>query len=52
MSGRNGDRARFHRDRKKKIARRKRNHEMQKRMAEQGKKVAGSSGSNPTTAAA
>jgi hypothetical protein len=47
MSGRNGDRARFHRDRKKKIARRKRNREMLKGLAEQGKMAASSSGSKP-----
>lgn len=47
MSGRNGDRARFHRDRKKKIARRERNRAMLKSLAEQGNKAAGSSGSKP-----
>jgi hypothetical protein len=47
MSGRNGDRARFHRDRKRKIARRKRNHEMLKGLAVQGKRAAGSSDSKP-----
>jgi hypothetical protein len=47
MSGRNGNRSRFHRDRKKKIARRKRNREMLKGLAEQGKMAASSSGSKP-----
>ena len=42
MSGRNGDRARYHRDRKKKITRRMRNHAMLKGLAEQGNKAAGS----------
>jgi hypothetical protein len=51
MSGRNGDRARFHRDRKKKIARRKRNREMLKGLAEQGNKAAGSSASKPMAVA-
>ena len=34
MSGRNGDKSRFHRERKQKIARRDRNREMIKRLAE------------------
>jgi hypothetical protein len=33
MSARNGDKSRFHRDRKQKIARRKRNHELLERAA-------------------
>jgi hypothetical protein len=52
MSGRNGDKARFHRDRKKKIARRIRNHAMLKGLAEQGNKTAGSSDSKPKVVAA
>ena len=52
MSGRNGDRARFHRDRKKKIARRIRNHAMLKRMAEQVNKAASLSDSKPKAVAA
>jgi hypothetical protein len=52
MSGRNGDKARFHRDRKKKIARRMRNHAMLERLAEQGNKVAGSSDAKPKVVAA
>jgi len=51
MSGRNGDRARFHRDRKKKIARRIRNHAMRKGLAEQGNKAAGFSDSKPKAVA-
>ena len=47
MSGRNGDKARFHRDRKNKIARRMRNHAMLKSLTEQGKTAAGSSSSKP-----
>jgi hypothetical protein len=52
MSGRNGDKARFHRDRKKKIARRIRNHAMLKGLAEPGNKTAGSSDSKPKVVAA
>jgi len=33
MSGRNGDKSRFHRERKQKIARRNRNREMMKQLA-------------------
>jgi hypothetical protein len=47
MSGRNGDRARFHRDRKQKIARRKRNREMLKGLGKQNKKAADSSDPKP-----
>jgi hypothetical protein len=47
MSGRNGDKARFHRDRKKKIARRIRNHAMLKSRAEQGNQAGRSSDSKP-----
>ena len=47
MSGRNGDKARYHRDRKKKIARRIRNHAMLKSLVEQSNKTAGSSDSKP-----
>ena len=46
MSGLNGDKARFHRDRKKKIARRMRKHEILGRLSED-KKTAGSSDSKP-----
>lgn len=47
MSALNGDKSRFHRDRKKKIARRIRNHAMLKGMAEQNNKAVGSPGSKP-----
>lgn len=39
MSARNGDRSRYHRERKQKIARRKRTHELLKRGATQRKAV-------------
>ncbi len=47
MSGINGDKSRFHRERKQKIARRKRNRELLKSLAEQGRAVPGSSASKP-----
>jgi hypothetical protein len=37
MSARNGDKSRFHRERKQKIARRKRNQELLERAAKAGK---------------
>ena len=37
MSARNGDKSRFHRERKQKIARRKRTYELLGRAAKQGK---------------
>jgi len=37
MSARNGDKSRFHRERKQKIARRKRNHELLERAVKAGK---------------
>jgi hypothetical protein len=37
MSARNGDKSRFHRERKQKIARRKRTHELLERAAKAGK---------------
>jgi hypothetical protein len=37
MSARNGDKSRFHRERKQKIARRKRNHELLERAAKVSK---------------
>jgi len=39
MSARNGDRSRFHRERKQKIARRKRTHELLERVAKAQKPV-------------
>jgi hypothetical protein len=47
MSGINGDKSRFHRQRKQKLARRKRNHEMLKNLVEQPKRAV--SGSEPKT---
>ncbi len=46
MSGINGDKSRFHRERKQKIARRKRNREMLSKFAE-SKSATASSGSKP-----
>ncbi len=48
MSPHNGDKSRFHRERKQKIARRKRNREMMRSLEEQRKRVAGLSGPKPT----
>jgi hypothetical protein len=39
MSSRNGDKSRYHRERKQKIARRKRTRELLERAATQGKSV-------------
>ncbi|MGH9644905.1 MAG: hypothetical protein ACRD3Q_21085 [Terriglobales bacterium] len=39
MSSRNGDKSRYHRERKQKIARRKRNHALLRREASQPKSV-------------
>ncbi|HTT23648.1 MAG TPA: hypothetical protein VMG82_32270 [Candidatus Sulfotelmatobacter sp.] len=39
MSARNGDKSRFHRERKQKIARRQRTHELLKRGITEGKSV-------------
>jgi hypothetical protein len=47
MSGRNGDKARFHKDRKKKLARRKRNWEHLGSMTGQRRAAKASSGSKP-----
>jgi hypothetical protein len=51
MSGINGDKSRYHRERKQKIARRKRNRELLKSAAEQGKSRAGRSSSKPKAVA-
>ncbi|PYX09192.1 MAG: hypothetical protein DMG88_07835 [Acidobacteria bacterium] len=51
MSGINGDKSRFHRERKQKIARRKRNRELLKTLAER-RKSAASSGSKPSAVSA
>lgn len=42
MSARNGDRSRFHRERKQKIARRKRTHELVKQALTQREPASGS----------
>ncbi len=47
MSGVNGDKSRFHRERKQKIARRTRNREMTKRLAEAHKATTPASDSKP-----
>ena len=52
MSGINGDKARFHRERKQKIQRRKRNREMLKRLAEPRNPVAESSSAKPKAVSA
>jgi hypothetical protein len=52
MSGINGDKARFHRERKQKIARRKRTRELLKRMAEGRELPAAPSVSKPKAVAA
>ena len=52
MSGINGDKSRFHRKRKQKIARRSRNREFLKSLAEQPKSAAASSGSKPKAVSA
>lgn len=52
MSGINGDKSRFHRERKQKIARRTRNREFMKRMSDQDKPATPSSASKPKTVSA
>lgn len=52
MSGINGDKSRFHRERKRKIARRNRNRKLFKTLAGQGQPVALASGSKPKAVAA
>ncbi len=52
MSGINGDKSRFHRVRKQKIARRMRNRAMLKSLAEQSKAVSTSTGVGPKPVAA
>jgi hypothetical protein len=47
MSARNGDKARFHRERKQKIARRKRTHELLNPAAAQPKSVDASARAKP-----
>lgn len=52
MSGINGDKSRFNRERKQKIARRTRNREMMKRLAEANKLVPPASTSKPQAVSA
>jgi len=52
MSGINGDKSRFHRERKQKIARRTRNREMAKRWAEAHKATTPTSNSKPKAVSA
>jgi hypothetical protein len=52
MSGINGDKSRFHRERKQKIARRKRNRELLKSLAEGSKLTAPASVSKPKAVSA
>ncbi len=47
MSGTNGDKSRFHRQRKHKVEQRVRNRELQKSLAEQVKLAPASSGAKP-----
>ncbi len=49
MSSKNGDKSRFHRERKQKIARRMRTRELLNRAATQSKSADGSAGSRPRT---
>ncbi len=52
MSRVNGDKSRFHRERKQKIARRKRNRELLQSLAEQRNPAGGSSASKPKAVSA
>jgi hypothetical protein len=52
MSGINGDKSRFHRQRKQKIARRIRNRKLLQTLGEQRKPTAPASGSKPEAASA
>jgi len=52
MSGINGDKSRFHRERKQKIARRTRNREMAQRLAEAHKPTTAASNSKPKAVSA
>ena len=47
MSARNGDKSRFHRDRKQKIARRKRTQELLQRLAKAGGSAIGTGDTQP-----
>jgi hypothetical protein len=52
MSGINGDKSRFHRERKQKIAKRNRNRELMNRLTEAHKLATPASGSKPKTMSA
>jgi hypothetical protein len=52
MSARNGDKSRFNRERKQKIARRKRTLELLQRARTQGKATGPAKGAKPTTVSA
>jgi len=52
MSALNGDKSRFHRERKQKIARRKRNRELLKHVATQRKSADTPTGAKPEAASA
>jgi hypothetical protein len=52
MSARNGDRSRYHRERKQKIARRKRNRELLKGVATHPKSANAGSGTRPEAVSA
>jgi hypothetical protein len=51
MSGINGDKSRFHRERKQKLAKRKRNRELLKNATSPGKPAPARSGSKPSPVA-
>lgn len=52
MSARNGDKSRFNRDRKQKIARRKRTHELLQRLAKAPKSGVATVGARPRSVSA
>jgi hypothetical protein len=52
MSARNGDKSRFHRERKQKISRRKRTHELLERAAKAGKSADAKVGAQPRSVSA
>lgn len=52
MSARNGDKSRFNRDRKQKISRRKRNHELLQRVTKAGKLGVAAAGARPRSVSA
>ena len=52
MSARNGDKSRFHRERKQKIARRKRTHELLERATKARKSAGGTARAKPGSVSA